>query len=177
MSEETGIAVDGVDFNWLPIDTGKLVTATTLDWESLRGKPRMHSVLVAHMPTESSAVFSGATNGVYPSRDRVIYKKARKGRVQFISQYFNPAKHLTAWEVDMIPYYQVIQAFSDQGISADHFTDFSKHPNKRVPLPEVIKWFVRMNLAGIKSAYYQNFKTTDSEVEQEETCEGGGCKL
>lgn len=177
MSEETGIVVEGVDFDWLPIDTGMLATSTTLDWESLRGKPRMHSVLVAHMPTESSAVFSGATNGVYPSRDRVIYKQARKGKIQFISQYFDPDKHLTAWEVDMIPYYQVIQAFTDQGISADHFTDFSKYPNKRVPLDEVIKWFVRMNAAGIKSAYYQNFKTTDSEVEQEETCESGGCKL
>lgn len=48
--------VSGVDLNWLPVDTAYNKYETQLDWEALRGKDRGHSVLVAHMPTESSAV-------------------------------------------------------------------------------------------------------------------------
>jgi ribonucleoside-diphosphate reductase alpha chain len=156
------MCVDGVDLDWLPIDTNKPISdpdlwEIELDWESLRGKPRKHSVLVAHMPTESSAVFSGATNGLYPSRDRVVYKAARKGKIQFISEHFVEGVNLPAWEVDMIPYYQAIQNYSDQGISADYYTDFNKYPNYKVPMTVAVNWFIRPALAGIKGAYYQNF--------------------
>ena len=57
LAEETGDYVkEGIDINWLPIDTAIHNYTPKLDWESLRGKKRMNSVLVAHMPTESSAV-------------------------------------------------------------------------------------------------------------------------
>lgn len=48
--------VKGVNFDWLPIDTKRSKLAPTLDWESLRGKARGHSVLSAMMPCESSSV-------------------------------------------------------------------------------------------------------------------------
>lgn len=54
-AEEYG-SVKGIDANWLPIDTKRTVNVPELDWENLRGKCRANSVLVAHMPTESSAV-------------------------------------------------------------------------------------------------------------------------
>lgn len=57
MLEETGL--DPVDVtDWLPIDTrvNAMKYTTKMPWESIRGLPRQHSVLVAHMPTESSAV-------------------------------------------------------------------------------------------------------------------------
>jgi len=177
MSKETGIEVKGIKTDWLPIDTKKGDKEPVFDWEKLRGIPRMHSVLVANMPTESSAVFSNATNGVYPSRSRVIYKKARKGKVQFISQHFTPDK-LSAWDVNMVPYYGVIQNFADQSTSADYYTDFTKYPNKKVPMKELIRWFVKQWKAGSKTCYYQNFlDTRGEEVEQEDSCEGGSCKL
>lgn len=181
MSKETGVVVEGVDFNWLPIDTMKSKRPPLLDWEALRGIARMHSVLVAHMPTESSAVFSGATNGVYPSRRRVVYKKARQGKVQFISEFFFEDTHISVWDVDMIPYYAVIQGYTDQAISADFYTDFSKYPNEKLPREVAYEWFFAFAFSGIKTAYYQNFNdnTTDNQqqvvIEDEEDCEG--CKL
>lgn len=177
ISKETGECAEGIDLDWLPIDTMNSTREPTMDWEKLRGLPRAHSVLVAHMPTESSAVFSNATNGVYPSRTRVIYKKARKGKIQFISEHFTSDK-LTAWEVNLIPYYKAIQAYSDQAISADYFIDFTTLPNKKIREEEQIKWFIRQAKAGIKTAYYQNFiDSRGTEVEQEDSCEGGSCKL
>lgn len=167
MSAETGFKVEGIDQNWLPIDTNKPVSDPSLwnlelDWESLRGKPRMHSVLVAHMPTESSAVFSGATNGLYPSRERVVYKKARTGRVQFISKFFDPMVHKNYYDIDMVPYYACVQNYTDQAISADYGTDYTKYPNMKVPVTDAIVWFIRQAKYGVKTAYYQVFKDTKS---------------
>lgn len=177
MAKEDGVEVSGIKKDWLPIDTMTSTREPLLDWEAIRGLPRKHSVLVAHMPTESSAVFSNATNGVYPSRNRVVYKKARKGKVQFISEYFTSDK-LTAWDVDMVPYYQAIQSYTDQAISADYYTDFTKLEGKKIPMEDIVTWFIRQAMAGVKTAYYQNFlDTKGEEVEQEESCEGGGCKL
>lgn len=176
MSEETGIVAEGIDFNWLPIDTMISLRKPTLDWEKLRGKPRMHSVLVAHMPCESSSLASNSENGTYPSRRKVIGKKARKGIVQFISPHFDPKSHISVWKVDMIPYYAAIQAYTDQGISADHYLDFTQYPNMKVPMEDLVTWFVEQSMAGIKSAYYWNFNdgsSLNSQVSSD--CEA--CKM
>ena len=78
----------------------------------------------------------------------------------------------------MIPYYAAIQPFTDQSTSADYFTDFTTLPNRKVPEVNNIEWFIRQSYAGIKTAYYNNFlDTKGEEVEQEDSCEGGGCKL
>lgn len=165
MSKETGFEVSGVNLDWLPLDTARYVTNLDdwdyeLDWEALRGVPRMHSVLVAHMPTESSAVFSNSTNGLYPSRERVVYKKARTGKVQFISEHFDDKK-VSCWDAEhMHLYYSCIQNSSDQGISADYYLDYTKYPGMKVPVTVLIKWFIDQWAAGNKSAYYLNFKDT-----------------
>jgi ribonucleotide reductase alpha subunit len=44
--------VEGIKEDWLPIDSSINKSVTELDWESLRGHKRKHSVLSAHMPTE-----------------------------------------------------------------------------------------------------------------------------
>lgn len=181
LAKEDNFSVEGIDTNWLPIDTMISNREPLLDWELLRGNPRKHSVLVSHMPTESSAVFSSATNGLYPSRERVIYKAARLGRVQFISEYFDDTK-LNAYDVpSMVPYYQAVANFTDQGISADYYEDFTKYPNKKVPMEKCIEWFLDQAMAGVKTAYYHNFKDGSAdnkqEIVQEETCTDGGCKL
>lgn len=177
IAKETGKSVEGINTYWLPIDTKKGTKESVLDWEAVRNKPRAHSVLVAHMPTESSSVFSNATNGVYPSRNRVIYKGARRGKIQFISEFFTEDK-LTAWDVDIIPYYKALQDYADQAISADYWLDFTKYPNKKVPMEDLVEWFLRQWSAGVKTAYYQNnLDTRGEEVEQEETCDSGACKL
>ena len=162
----------GIDPNWLPIDTKRTSKAPELDWESLRGKPRVNSVLVAHMPTESSAVFSDATNGLYPVRNRVINKQSRKGSVQFIAP---PVKE-TAWMIDnntLAKAYAAIQAYTDQSISADYYVGSGK-----VSMAQMIKEWVTQARLGCKTQYYLNTNDSNGGMfsESEEACQGG-CKL
>jgi ribonucleoside-diphosphate reductase alpha chain len=167
--------VEGIDTDWLPIDTMVSHKLPTMDWESLRGVNRAHSVLVAHMPCESSSLASASENGLYPSRQRVIYKKARRGNVQFISKHFDPSIHRKAWDVDMVPYYAAIQAYTDQGISADHYLDFTKYESKKVPMESMVSWFINQGVSGCKSAYYHNFSDGAAENNQSTDCDS--CKL
>lgn len=166
-AREEGVTVDsGIDLDWLPIDTrvdnGYI---PRLDWESVRGLPRANSVLVAHMPTESSSLFSGATNGLYPSRKKVIAKKARTGKVQFISEHYDPSKHLSVWDpsLRMENYYGAFQGWADQAISADYWTSFENYKDSKIPMEEIFLWFIRQYVAGNKTAYYQNFKDTETD--------------
>lgn len=183
LSDETGVEVKGVDLNWLPVDTKVGKFKPKMDWESIRGKPRVNSVLVAHMPTESSAVASGVTNGLYPPRKIVINKKSRKGVVQFICKSFEKGKNLLAWDVDNVTlsrYYSAIQDWTDQGISADTYFDPRKFENGKKPLSSLIKEWVAHFKLGNKSMYYVNTYDDDEasvfdlaalEVSEEE-CEG-----
>lgn len=160
LSKESGFSVDGVDLNWLPIDTAvSKKRILDLDWESLRGAPRKNSVIVAHMPTESSAVLSGSPNGIYPVRQKIIYKKSRKGLVQYICEPFDENKNLTAWEVknsDLSKYYSRIQDYSDQGISCDFYVTPSKYEGGKVPMSILFKeWVIHAKL-GNKTKYYVN---------------------
>ena len=187
LSEETGLEVKGVDLNWLPVDTKLGKFTPKMDWESIRGKPRVNSVLIAHMPTESSAVASGVTNGLYPPRKVVINKKSRKGVVQFICKGFEQGKNLLAWDVDNVTlsrYYSAVQDWSDQGISADSYFDPRKFENGKKPLSLLLKEWVAHFKLGNKSMYYVNtydddevsiFDLIQSVEVQEADCES--CKL
>lgn len=187
LSEETGVEVAGVDLNWLPVDTKIGKFTPKMNWESIRGKPRVNSVLIAHMPTESSAVASGVTNGLYPPRKVIINKKSRKGVVQFICKGFKEGKNLLAWDIDNVTlsrYYSAIQDWSDQGISADTYFDPRKFENGKKPLSLLLKEWVAHFKLGNKSMYYVNTYDDDevsifdliqtTEVSQED-CES--CKL
>ncbi|MEG1400576.1 MAG: hypothetical protein RSC45_12530, partial [Acinetobacter sp.] len=187
LSQETGSQVEGVNLDWLPIDTKIGKFKPKMDWESIRGKPRVNSVLIAHMPTESSAVASGVTNGLYPPRKVVINKKSRKGVVQFICKGFKEGVNLLAWDVDNITlsrYYSAVQDWSDQGISADTYFDPRKFENGKKPLSLLLKEWVAHFKLGNKSMYYVNTYDDDevsifdliqtTEVSQED-CES--CKL
>lgn len=187
LSEETGIEVKGVNLDWLPADTKLGKFTPKMDWESIRGKPRVNSVLIAHMPTESSAVASGVTNGLYPPRKVVINKKSRKGVVQFICKGFEQGKNLLAWDVDNVTlsrYYSAVQDWSDQGISADTYFDPRKFENGKKPLSLLLKEWVAHFKLGNKSMYYVNtydddevsiFDLIQSVEVQEADCES--CKL
>ena len=186
LSEETGVEVEGVDLNWLPVDTKVGKFEPKMDWESIRGKPRVNSVLIAHMPTESSALASGVTNGLYPPRKRIINKKSRKGVVQFICKDFIEGVNLLAWGVDNIVlsrYYSAVQDWTDQGISADTYVDPRKYDGGKKPLSLLLKEWVAHFRLGNKSMYYVNtydndeasvFDLATKEV-VEEDCES--CKL
>ena len=176
---------EGIDVSWLPIDTRKASTQLNLDWESLRYKHRANSVLVAHMPTESSAVFSDATNGLYPVRSRITEKLSRKGKVQYIAPRGN---YKLAWEHNnstLAEIYGVVQDFSDQGISCDYYVVPRNYPGGKVPLTQLVKEWVVQARFGNKSMYYTN--TNDYTggsiqdhvelVEEDDGCSSGACKL
>ena len=183
MPEETGVQVDGVDLNWLPVDTKVGKFTPKMDWESIRGKPRVNSVLVAHMPTESSALASGVTNGLYPPCKRVINKKSRKGVVQFICKDFVVGKNLLAWDIDNVTlsrYYSAVQDWTDQGISADTYVDLRKYEGGKKPLSLLLKEWVAHFRLGNKSMYYVNTYDNDESsifdlAPESEDCES--CKL
>ena len=181
LAKEFGESVGGVDFNWLPIDTKINKYTPKMDWESLRGKPRLNSVLVAHMPTESSALASGVTNGLYPPRQRIINKKSRKGVVQFICKDFVQGKNLLAWAVDNIllsKYYSAVQDYTDQAISADGYFDPRNYESGKKPVSLLIKEWVAHFKLGNKSMYYVNTYDNDEssifDIAQDD-CES--CKL
>lgn len=170
MSAESGIAVKGIKRDWLPIDTRVDPTyELTLDWEALRGKPRKHSVLVAHMPTESSALFCDAPNSLYPIRSAVINKKSRRGIIQYICKEWSQG-NLLAWEVNNITlsrYYARVQDFTDQAISADYYFDPSQYEDEKKPLSELFREWVAQAKAGNKTQYYINTRDYNGGSVQE----------
>lgn len=185
LSSESGFEVEGVKKDWLPVDTRLGKYKINFDWESLRGKARKNSVLVAHMPTESSALFSDGLNGLYPPRQKVVNKKSREGLVQYICKELTPENKL-AWNVDNITlakYYAAVQDMTDQAISADYYFDPSLYADEKKPLSELMKEWVAQAKMGNKTQYYMNTRDYNggsvqdvmkTEV-QEEDCES--CKL
>lgn len=169
MAKESGIHVDGINTAWLPIDTSMSKSISGLDWEELRSKPRKHSVLVAHMPTESSSLLSSAPNGLYPVRRKVLNKKSRKGLVQYICEPFNEEKHLSAWDVDNITlakYYSRVQDYTDQAISADYYVSMKE--SKKLPMSQLLKEWVAHAKLGNKTKYYLNTNDYKGGSVQEE---------
>lgn len=158
---------------WLPIDTYNKnvdeISSVPLqyDWESLRteivenGGIR-NSVLVAHMPSESSSLGSETTNGLYPIRDLTLIK----GDANKITYWAAPNGEVLkdnyefAWDIptrDLIKVYAVVQKFTDQGISADLFADVS---SSKVSSTEMLRQYFDMVKYGLKSRYYMNTLTT-----------------
>lgn len=187
---------------WLPIDTYKKTVDELVkpvyeyDWESLRqeiiaNKGIRNSCLVAHMPTESSSKASGVPNGVYPIRDLHLKKSDQKIVLDWcpVDGDLLADKYQKAYEinsVDMIKAYSVIQKFTDQAISADLYKDRSTHIE--VTTEEILNEYFAMVKYGLKSRYYQNSLTTDTDDKSnvsivvdtgntERGCAGGSCTL
>lgn len=171
----------GIDTDWLPIDTMKFKKESSLDWESMRGKPRVNSVLVAHMPAESSAVFSNSTNGLYPVRQSIIDKTSRYGSIQYIAPR---GIYMKAWEVNnkhLALTYAAFQDFADQSISADYYCDYTALENNKVKMSQLVDEFIFQAVVGCKTMYYVNSNDDNggSLTQQSESkgCESGSCSL
>lgn len=189
LSEETGIVAKGVDFNWLPVDTKVNKFEPKMNWELIRGKKRANAVLVAHMPTESSALASGVSNGLYPPRKYIINKKSRKGVVQFICKSFKVGVNKLAWEIDnkvISRYYSAVQDWTDQGISADTYFNPNDFKGGKKPLSLLLQEWVAHFVLGNKSMYYVNtydddevniFDMLSGKIEKHEDEGCGSCRL
>lgn len=160
---------------WLPIDTynkaiDSVVKDPTLkqDWESLRkeiidfGGIR-NSVLEAYMPNESSSLATNTTNGIYPVRDHVIFKKSPQGQVFFIVPDYEELKdyYTSAWDTptnDMIDIYALFQKFTGQTISADLYLDYTKQKDGKISMKEQLGYLIKATKVGMKTWYYLNSK-------------------
>lgn len=159
---------------WLPIDTYEkrvddLVTVGNVrDWESLRkqiienGGIR-NSVLIAHMPGESSTIAAGTTNGVYPIRDLYIMKTNDTQ----VNHWAAPdgtklrKNYQRAWDIStssMIKVYSVLQKWTDQGISADLYAVVKG--DEKVSSTAIVQDYLDMVKYGMKTRYYVNTLTS-----------------
>ena len=154
---------------WLPIDTyNKNVDSVHTQslmypWEEYRGLPVRFSVNEATAPYESSSGATATTNSLYPIRSYVVIKKSGTNKIVFdapdiddpeVKEYYE-----LAWDIDtkhMIDVYSIVQKFSGQGISADFYKDYSRYPNEKIPVSELIGDALYATKMGMKSWYYQN---------------------
>lgn len=160
---------------WLPLDTANTNVEKIADfklhynWEALRqaiianGGIR-NSVLVAHMPTETSANASGTTNGLYPIRELTLIKTDNQ-RVNYwaapegdsLGEYYE-----SAWDIptrDLVEMYAIVQKWTDQGISADFYRRVVG--DAWIGSAEMIEHYLQRVRLGLKSKYYMNQKTSD----------------
>ncbi|MBV2208584.1 MAG: ribonucleoside-diphosphate reductase subunit alpha [Thermomonas sp.] len=160
---------------WLPMDTANPNVDKVadfkpqFDWEALRrdivanGGIR-NSVLVAHMPTETSANASGTTNGLYPIRELTLIKTDNQ-RVNYwaapdgdsLGDYYQ-----SAWDIptrDIVEMYAIVQKWTDQGISADFYRRVVG--DAWIGSSEMIENYLQRVRLGLKSKYYMNQKTSD----------------
>ncbi|WAK45531.1 ribonucleotide reductase of class Ia (aerobic) alpha subunit [Cronobacter phage EspYZU12] len=197
---------------WLPIDTyNKAVDGVVKnpslkqDWETLRqeiievGGIR-NSVLEAYMPNESSSLATNTTNGLYPVRDHIIFKKSPQGSVLFIVPEYEALKdyYTSAWDIntnDLIDIYAIIQKFAGQAISADLYIDYTQLKDGKISMKDQIGYLIRATKMGMKTWYYLNSKvgagdslteslmaktvveTEESVPEEGEEDDCEGCKL
>jgi ribonucleoside-diphosphate reductase alpha chain len=183
---------------WLPIDTYEkrvddLITINNKrDWDKLRNKIIVNkgirnSILVAHMPGESSTIAAGTTNSVYPIRDFNLVKTSETMSLNYVvpGSLDLRDKYELAWDIpieDMIDCYAIMQKWTDQAISADLWRKLQG--NEKVGTREMIDNYLRIVKYGMKTRYYLNSLTAkgidlnSSELETEEVgCSGGACSL
>ena len=190
---------------WLPLDTYNknvdevVTTDLQYDWEGLRKKiiengGHAFSVLVAHMPAESSSVRSGATNGVYPVRDLDLNKTNDTNVVKYVVPESDKlGKHYqNAYEIDvedMAKVYGILQKWTDQGISADQW--YKAQGSDKIKSSDLMRGWFSWVYYGVKTRYYINTLTakgvdlnvelvdnvTQGEYQPESNADCEGCRL
>lgn len=175
---------------WLPIDTyekevDKWHTQELLcDWEGLRKEIKEHgvrfSVHEAFMPVESSSLFSGSTNGLYPVRETKLFKKSPKGTVYFEAPGADKYDYQNAYDIhpkDLAIVYAIFQKFCGQSISADFYQDLSG--GKEASMADFYELDFFCHKLGIKTYYYLNTLTKPRKKDQVKavvvTAEDEGC--
>jgi len=195
----------------LPIDTyskevDKITTRKhVLDWESLREEVKefgmRNSTITAIMPCESSSVVTNSTNGIEPVRSLITTKKSKQGLLKTVVPELSKLKNKYQLAYDLkdneglTKIQSVIQKWIDQGISANHYYDFSRYSDGNLPMSGVAKDILTFYKYGGKQLYYANTndqktddfsevsteKSTKNEdtytVNEQEDCEGGACSV
>ena len=135
-----------------------------LDWERLRGRMLKFGVRnatnLALPPVESSSVVINSTNGISLIKGLITIKGSKAGDfAQVVPEYKKLKNHYQLlWEQpDCEPYLKtvaVLQAHTDQGISADTYYSPRFFPEGKIPVTLVAKNLMNCHIWGLKSHYY-----------------------
>jgi len=179
----------------LPIDTYKkeidniVNEPLHLDWETLRTDIMefgvRNSTVSALMPSETSSQISNATNGIEPPRGLISVKASKDGILKQVVPDYTRLKdnYELLWNIpDNQGYLELVgimQKFVDQTISANTNYDPARFEGGKVPIKQVLKDLLTAYKLGVKTMYYHNTRdgADDSQVEVDEDCEGGACKI
>lgn len=141
------------------------------DWKDLSERIKQNggihnSVLVCQLPSESSSVAGGTTNGVYPIRRSSLVKTNDSEVTYFVVPEYEKYKdyYQLAYDIpteEMIKCYAIIQKFTDQGMSCDDFKRLVG--SDKLESKELLRDFFTALKYGQKSRYYVN-QETSSEV-------------
>ena len=160
----------------------------SLNWNELRSELKQYGIrnssLVAVPPAGNSSAVSNSTNGVEPPRELVTKKSDKNTSFNKLVPFYKQCKnyYTTAWgsdfnNLDYLKMISCIQHYTDQSISLNLYTNTTNGANK-VNISELIELLVESFNLGIKTWYYQNFKSVDDiDGIKEEGCESGGCSV
>lgn len=159
---------------------------TTLSWDELRKDVMKHGMANVALsmvpPAESSSVPSGQTSGLEPIKDLITFKETKAGiNAQFAPNALKLAdKYDFAYDTkDMTRRYlehvAVTQKWIDKSISTNRFYNPELYRDKLVPLSALHMDLYYGTKLGIKTFYYTN--TYIADVEDKQTCSGGGCDV
>ena len=156
----------------------------TEDWntlaESIWNYGLRNSTLTAQMPSESSSVVCGTTNGIEPPRDYLSVKKSKKGVLkQIVPQYVAHKKDYTLlWDQDSndgyIKIVAIMQKFFDQAISGNWSYNPLNYEGNEVPVSVMAEDLLKTYRYGWKTSYYQN--TYDNKQDFDEPAHPVGWK-
>ena len=166
----------------LPIDTYKKEVdeicnrKLSRDWVSLRADIKAYglrnSTLSAQMPSESSSVVSGETNGIEPPRDYLSVKKSKKGTLKQIVPQYSTLKnaYTLLWDMNSnegyIKVVAMMQKYFDQAISGNWSYNPENYDNNEVPVSVMAQDLLTTYKYGWKTSYYQN--TYDGKKDDDE---------
>lgn len=163
----------------------------TLDWDTLRKEVVYHgmrfSTLTGHMPSESSSVTWGYTNGIEPPKKPITVKSSKAGDIVTIIP--DVKKHIfdytytydSQWGsgVSNDAYLKtaaIIQKFSDQSISYNHYHDYRKQ--EKIAVSQLLMdFFIKPHYYGIKTTYYANSNVEATQESSDSGCASGACTI
>ncbi len=167
-----------------PIDTCMIPANTTLDWERLRRMAKEYgirnSTLMALMPSETSSQLSNETNGIEPPRDLLTIKGSKDGVPPQLVPEYNKLNmyYQTLWQIDVPSYLKtmsVLQKYVDQAISINTSYDSTKG---EISTSQLLSDLILAYKLGMKTLYYCNNRDGNGqEIEDDDACSSGACKI
>lgn len=184
----------------------KIHTITEIKWQSdevptydIEVEDVHHYFFDNGVVSHNSSVISNSTNGLEPPRTPIQVKTSKQGSIKMVIPGYSRYKNKYTYAFDMksnegiINIHSIIQKWTDQGISCNHYYDPKRFEDGRVPLDLIANDLIRFFAFGGKQLYYSNVtdgKSDDftevlkeklvQEKPQEEFdsgCASGACSL